>query len=111
MVVALSQGKSAAPTGLGRIFLDHTGLFELIVSTGLVLMIAALTSVVTMGWIVNPSLAIIICIPFIGVFLFSSFFVALLKRKLGGLTGDNLGAINEISEVLFLLLFIAVYTR
>ena len=43
-------------------------------------------------------------------------FVALLviqyiKGKIGGMTGDTLGAINEISEVVFLLCFLSIWQK
>lgn len=40
------------------------------------------------------------------ILIFSRAGVALFRKKLGGLTGDTLGAVSEISEVIFLFMVI-----
>ena len=35
-------------------------------------------------------------------------FVSYVKRKIGGMTGDTLGAVNEVSELTVLLSFLAI---
>jgi adenosylcobinamide-GDP ribazoletransferase len=60
--------------------------------------IALIASIFLLRWWGPAVIAVLFLIAF-GV---SSYF----RARLGGLTGDNYGAINEISEVLVLLLII-----
>jgi adenosylcobinamide-GDP ribazoletransferase len=41
-------------------------------------------------------------------FIVSILFTSYVKRKIGGMTGDTLGAVNEVSEITVLLTFLAV---
>jgi len=43
---------------------------------------------------------------FVTLFLFSLLSVWFFRQKFGGLTGDNFGAIHEISEILILFMVI-----
>ena len=42
------------------------------------------------------------------VFIVVVFYVSYIKKKIGGMTGDTLGALNEISELTVLLFFLAI---
>lgn len=53
-------------------------------------------------WLLYRGRGIVI---FIVVLLFVLMQVSYIKSRLGGMTGDGLGAVNETSELLFLLLF------
>jgi adenosylcobinamide-GDP ribazoletransferase len=41
-------------------------------------------------------------------FIVSILFTSYVKRKIGGMTGDTLGAVNEVSEITVLLAFVAI---
>jgi len=105
MVPALFHAKSARSEGLGKIFIEQTGTWELIVATGLAAVIAVAIFLTASQWIV----LLIVIVIFIPVYIFSFLLTRFFEKKFGGLTGDNLGAITEMSEVLFLLIFIGAY--
>jgi len=102
MVPALFQSVSARNDGLGKLFIDHTDLPEFMIST----VITAL--VMLLGLLFYPglsfaSLFLAKLLAFMAVvFVFCLLAMGLFQKKFGGLTGDNLGAISEISEILFL---------
>jgi adenosylcobinamide-GDP ribazoletransferase len=107
MVTAMYHAKSARKDGIGRTFLEHIGSRQIVFATALL----ALSFVV---WCAFHYLLQDLFQCEIGSFMLFFFiemiFVCLacliLKRiftiRFGGLTGDNFGAIHEISEVLFL---------
>jgi adenosylcobinamide-GDP ribazoletransferase len=43
-------------------------------------------------------------VPTVGAFIVSGLITQYMKKKLGGMTGDTLGFVNEISQVAFLLI-------
>ncbi len=45
---------------------------------------------------------------FFMVFIIVTLFVSYIKKKIGGMTGDTLGALNEISELTVLLSFLVI---
>lgn len=96
MVWAIFLFPYARPEGQGRIYKDHTTWREAVAATILALGIVSLVG----GW-TGFSLALT---AFPVVLALGSFF----KRRLGGLTGDIYGAINEVLEVLVLAAGLAV---
>jgi adenosylcobinamide-GDP ribazoletransferase len=80
--------------GLGRPFTENLGVREMALSlvsaSGIALLLMSLRGILV----------------FLGICLFSLGYRFLFKRKLGGVTGDILGAANELSELLCLLLLI-----
>jgi adenosylcobinamide-GDP ribazoletransferase len=105
MVISMYFGNPAREDGLGRLFIARIGLQEVIISTFLLVL-----------FFVVPQLFLSPYIPvgqnvFYGVLLGTVFFVCrtcllFFDKKFGGLTGDTLGAISEITEILFLLMVI-----
>ncbi len=100
-VPAMYYGASARKDGLGKIFIEHTGLASLIISTAIILLLSLLVSSLTLTSFVQG-------IEFCGgsviaFYLFSILAVKFLMKRFGGLTGDHFGAMTEISEILFLL--------
>jgi len=72
--------------GLGRAFHDHSRARHVI--------LAVLSSALTLGWIGVPALALL------AVALISAALLALwVQRRIGGLTGDAYGAAIELSEL------------
>jgi len=109
MVVSMAQGKPAREDGLGRIFINRIGPKELAISTLLLLFILVLLKVIFTRYTLNI-LYIFYGALLIMLYLFSLTYVSFFNRKFGGLTGDTVGAMSEITEVVFLLLVI-VWSR
>jgi adenosylcobinamide-GDP ribazoletransferase len=101
-VPAMYYGTSARQDGLGKIFIEHTGLASVIISTTIVLLLSLLISSLSL---ITTSIvqSIEFCaISIIGLSLFGLLAVKFLMKRFGGLTGDHFGAMTEISEILFL---------
>jgi adenosylcobinamide-GDP ribazoletransferase len=102
MVPALFHGKSARKDGLGRVFIENTGRDELLIAsaTTAILMIAVFIS--GSGLSFNAFLVIKVLVLLAGVYILSFALSRFFQKKFGGLTGDNLGAVSEMSEIFFL---------
>jgi adenosylcobinamide-GDP ribazoletransferase len=86
----------AKSSGMGLPFKQGATWQRLVVAT----IIALIVAVVLLKWWGLVLMAVLWLITF-GI---ASYF----RSRLGGLTGDNYGAINELSEVLVLLLIILI---
>ncbi|MBI4698805.1 MAG: adenosylcobinamide-GDP ribazoletransferase [Nitrospirae bacterium] len=105
MVPAIFHGKPARQDGLGKIFIENTGIKELLTATllaGMAFICAELlldmpsdghSSLVTRHWL--------LMLPVL--YIFSLITVWFCNKKFGGMTGDTFGAISEISGILFLI--------
>ncbi|HAM50111.1 MAG TPA: adenosylcobinamide-GDP ribazoletransferase [Nitrospiraceae bacterium] len=103
-VPAMNHGVAARPDGLGRIFLDNVRLLHVALATLLVFVLYLSVTVLYLYRVYGIRsfyLLAVLCFLLYFFSLFSHFFS--LKR-FGGLTGDNFGAMSEISEILFLLI-------
>jgi adenosylcobinamide-GDP ribazoletransferase len=80
--------------GLAKPFAENLTSREMILSSA---------SAIAMGLVIWGLKGVLV---FIGIGLFSLLFRLFFLRKLEGITGDILGAANELSEVLCLILFI-----
>ncbi len=111
MVLAMYQGRSAAKTGLGKMFIDHTGFKEMLLSSFLVMFIVLAMTLGVYGKTADMREISLLLVPLGSVWLLSIVFVLFFRKKFGGMTGDNVGAVAELSEVMFLLMLLAVYTK
>lgn len=88
-----SRGNTAKNTGTGNLFIGNVGRVQLII-----------TSIMTIGILVlimNPRYVLLLLISgLILSFILNEFCI----RKIGGITGDILGANNELVEILTLIL-------
>jgi adenosylcobinamide-GDP ribazoletransferase len=92
------RGKNAKSTGSGNLFIGNIGRSQLLISF-------IITVVILMVIIDLKYLAVmLLLVAFIVTFLFNSF----CEKKIGGLTGDTLGANNELVEIMILILIAAV---
>lgn len=103
MVPAIFHAKSARQNGLGRMFIENTGLKELLIATVLTLLISLLAL-----YTVETKSNFISYLPFlisyfIMLYAFSLIAVWFSNKSFGGMTGDTLGAVSEIAAILFLL--------
>lgn len=86
-------------SGLGQHFVDGVGFFEWFLSSligFLLLFILFRSSIITFIFLVDI-IALLLALYF--------------KAKIGGLTGDTLGAINEVCEIMFLFLYFVLLGR
>ncbi len=88
---ALSEYARSGP-GLGKSFIDYCGIKEMI--------IAVIISIITF-FSFRGFNGIFICIC---MFLSATILVKLLGRKIGGATGDVLGAVCELNQTIFLMI-------
>ena len=96
VVSAIFIGKSAKNEGLGNIFITYTGIKEFIFSMFITLIIFCLSYILL-------SQQIKIFISLLLTIVFAIFLTKLFTNLFGGLTGDTLGALCELSEILFLI--------
>lgn len=106
MVVSMFHGVSARKDGLGRIFTDGVGGRELAFST--IILIIALTAFQIIFIRFAPeSQYILNIVMLIAMYLFCRIWIKLCNNRFGGLTGDTLGALSELTELIFLFMVIA----
>jgi len=91
MVLMAYMGPYARKTGQGRAFVESMHLHTLTAATG--------TAIVGVGLLMGLKGLVILCLVGAVAILSTLYF----RRKLGGITGDTLGALNEASELLFLV--------
>ncbi|MEK6528450.1 MAG: adenosylcobinamide-GDP ribazoletransferase, partial [Nitrospirota bacterium] len=108
MVTAIFHSKSARRAGLGKIFIENTGLKELVIATSFTVLFSIVAVVVACN-VNNCHLSFVSCqfaAVLFGLYIFSLIAVWFSNKKFGGMTGDTFGAVSEISEILFLLMVI-----
>lgn len=117
-VVSCASSPYARGSGMGKTFVDNTKTCGLIVAT-------VITLLYTIGMIFMPfvlftnyslpiqiimkSILIIVIIVALSA-IFAYAFSKLIERKIGGITGDTLGALLEISSLLYIVLILVVPT-
>lgn len=100
MIPAMFHGKPSRQDGLGRLFINNVKEKELLISTIFNIACFFVISLVLNTQYYLMLLLTILFLIYILSFLATKFF----EKKFNGLTGDNLGAISELSEVIFLLI-------
>jgi adenosylcobinamide-GDP ribazoletransferase len=99
MVWAIFHGRPARQDGLGRMFIEYTGLRELITATVLTL----IACFVTLGVISEFELLLFHLMFVLPVlYFFSVSAVWFFNKHFGGMTGDSFGSVYEIAILLFL---------
>ncbi len=101
-VVNCGSAPYARATGMGKTFVDHTD--------GVAVSIATIITAIFVGgaaYLFAIPYEILIVIPV--VMILGYLFAKLMTRKIGGVTGDTLGAVLELTQIvtLFLIYFIA----
>ena len=117
-VISCASSPYARGSGMGKTFVDNTKTCGLIVA-------AIITLLYTIGMLFMPFIlftnyslsiqfmirSILIIIIIIGLLaLFAYAFSKLIERKIGGITGDTLGALLEISGLVYIFLFLVIPT-
>jgi adenosylcobinamide-GDP ribazoletransferase len=106
MVISMFRGKPAREDGLGRIFINRIGFKEIAVSSLILLILLILPQILFSIYIPN-SRHVFYAVLLVTTYFFCRLWVNFCNKKFGGLTGDTLGAISEITEIIFLLMVIA----
>jgi adenosylcobinamide-GDP ribazoletransferase len=122
IVISMFHSKPAREDGLGRIFIESVKIKTVILSSLLVILCFVLIVTIHIffnkGIPFNPpippllkgsqgGLLLFFVTVFIFLYIFSLISVRFCYKSFGGLTGDTLGAISEITELLFLLMVIS----
>lgn len=90
-------GKTAKKIGSGNLFIENVGKKEA--------MIAVFTALILCCLLIGLKESVILITASLGfTYLFNKF----CESKIGGITGDNLGANNELVEMLVLVMFVAM---
>ncbi len=95
-VVVMSVGRSARKDGLGKLFIDNTGIKAFFWTTVSLLLVLYVTTGLFRADFKG------LLYPLALVYLFIFYASSLCKKHFGGFTGDNLGFIAELSELAFL---------
>jgi adenosylcobinamide-GDP ribazoletransferase len=103
MTICMFRGSPASGDGLGRIFISGARGRDVVLSTAFVLVLMTLPIVAAPSQ-AGPVHHLFNLGSLVLLFLLCVFLIRLFQRRFGGLTGDNLGAVGELSEVAFLLL-------
>ncbi|MEW6419520.1 MAG: adenosylcobinamide-GDP ribazoletransferase [Nitrospirota bacterium] len=119
MVISIFHGRPARKDGLGRIFINSVRISTVIFSSFLVIFFYILAVAIQISFykeiFLNPPIPPLVkggegglILLFVTIsallYIFSLISVRFCRKKFGGLTGDTLGAISEITEILFLLM-------
>lgn len=101
-VINCASAPYARPTGMGKTFVDYTNGTGVLIST-------ILTGAFVWGVCRFFSLPyeILVAIPILMVLGYG--FAKLITRKIGGITGDTLGAVLELSEIIAIFLIYVVF--
>jgi adenosylcobinamide-GDP ribazoletransferase len=109
MVTGMYHTKSARRDGIGRTFLEHTGFKQVASATALLFSVTFAAAYVfhhfSPAWFpwITGSFIPIFFLELALIYLVCLILKYIFLARFGGLTGDNLGAMHEISEVLFLM--------
>jgi adenosylcobinamide-GDP ribazoletransferase len=103
MVPVIYHGKPARDEGLGAIFIAHGSLTVLILSSLILVVIFACTALLLPGtqWFPALKLFFVLAVP---SYILSLLWVAFCRKEFGGLTGDTMGAVSEVGEILLFAL-------
>lgn len=119
MLPAIYKGSSARNDGMGKLFIGHTSSEQLVASTLLLFVITIIAMFICWLTSIKKHDLGIVCyhvIPFVGMsfillYGFSILSVRFFKNRFNGITGDTLGAISELSEMVFLFLAVLWLNR
>jgi adenosylcobinamide-GDP ribazoletransferase len=94
LTAAASCSYARPEGGLGKAFIEGIRLRHLLMGMGFLVLL--------LGWFFGPLGPIHMLLPIVTAALFTVF----VKGRIGGMTGDTLGAANEIAELTFLVFFL-----
>jgi adenosylcobinamide-GDP ribazoletransferase len=101
VMVAASSNYAKDNNGLGRAFTDYVGTKEFAFATIITVLIG--WGLFSWGHVFYKGIILILIIYFLNLYI-----IRFVKLKIGGITGDILGAICEVIEVLVLILIMII---
>ena len=106
-VVSCASAPYARASGMGKTFVENTNFSSVIIAFFATIIFSQLPLVLEnfsldLYFLMLSSFVII----FIIMILLSYLFSKLMTRKIGGITGDTLGALLELSQLIYMLLLI-----
>lgn len=117
-VISCASSPYARGSGMGKTFVDNTKTKEVIIAALITVVYSGAILFYMIGSRFNYSLPLdflmksfsinLLIIAVLGLFAYA--FSKLIERKIGGITGDTLGALLEISSLVYLFLVIVVPT-
>ncbi|MGO9611915.1 MAG: adenosylcobinamide-GDP ribazoletransferase [Dissulfurispiraceae bacterium] len=103
MVPSMYHGISARRNGIGKTFVQNTKLSWVALSSLIVVVLYGIASQIESMTLAGSGYIILLVLLFASLYLFSLMVVRFCRKTFGGLTGDCLGALSELSEILFLM--------
>jgi adenosylcobinamide-GDP ribazoletransferase len=113
MIPFMYHGTPARRDGLGRIFIDAAVRETLLLPTLFLIIFCATASLCVSPGAHRMNMTVLLLFLAAMHYFVCIVLVRFLKIRFGGLTGDHFGALNEISELLFLMsaaLWLRLYT-
>ena len=98
-VVSCASAPYARATGMGKMFADNTKIFDVIIAF-------VLTVAYIFVSLIDKKIMLINFIIILILIFISYGFSKLIERKIGGITGDTLGALVELTSLLYLFLIL-----
>ena len=96
-VLLFSIGNTAKSTGSGNLFIGNVGKSEALIALAMAMLIAApLLGIKVASLLFIAAIAVTLCFNYY------------CDKKIGGLTGDTLGANNELVEFVVLIMYLAI---
>jgi adenosylcobinamide-GDP ribazoletransferase len=89
VILASYKGNYARKKGLGNLFIEQVSTKQLMIGLAFTIIPIYFVQSIYLGLLFN--------------ILFTLWFIKHVSKKIGGITGDTLGAIVELNEVLFLV--------
>ena len=114
-VLSCASSPYARGSGMGKTFVDNTKICELVVAAVITLLyttgLLLIPSIVyhdysSLKYIMQPIFLVILIVALSGLFAYA--FSKLIERKIGGITGDTLGALLEISGLVYIFLLLVI---
>jgi adenosylcobinamide-GDP ribazoletransferase len=106
MIPLMYHATSARKEGLGKIFIDSAGRETFLLSTLFLIIFCAVASLCLFPRTYRMTMTGLVLFLAAMHYLLSLLSVRFFTSKFGGVTGDHFGALNEISEILFLIVAI-----
>jgi adenosylcobinamide-GDP ribazoletransferase len=107
MLAGMYHGSSARRDGLGRIFIEGTGIAAFLTGVFYICLSVSVLAAFFSGDSIGR-MFFLSATGFIVAYIFTIMTIPFFRKRIGGLTGDTLGAVSEIAEVFFLMVALSL---